>query len=246
MKTKLVVTDLTRMYQGRICFAGYNDKQQCIRPVLPPPGIPEGNLYQNKKPIIFPFALIELDLEKSIPEPPHTEDMQYYPMSVRFVRTVINREEVLNWSLFDSAEEIFDQTVLEGPGYYVKACQGSRSLGTIRPSKVIKAIYESGEEGTWDYRLSFINSSNRDYRLKITDLTWHYYCDSLRSEHRNPKQIAYELTKKLRNTKVYLRIGLARGWKKFPDRCYLQITGIYTFPDYLDGKIFADFSDSPQ
>lgn len=28
---------------------------------------------------------------------------------------------------------------------------------------------------------------------------------------------------------IYLRIGLARGWVKHPDRCYLQITGVYGF-----------------
>ncbi|MGI6627904.1 MAG: hypothetical protein ACOX4K_06115 [Bacillota bacterium] len=41
---------------------------------------------------------------------------------------------------------------------------------------------------------------------------------------------------------VFFRIGLARGWSRYPDRCYLQITGVYTFPDYLDGKCFADFA----
>jgi hypothetical protein len=30
-------------------------------------------------------------------------------------------------------------------------------------------------------------------------------------------------------------------WQKFPERCYLQITGIYTFPDYLKGRTFIDF-----
>lgn len=49
------------------------------------------------------------------------------------------------------------------------------------------------------------------------------------------------MAEKQTSSQVYLRIGLARGWKKYPDRCFLQITGVYTFPDYLDGKIFADF-----
>ena len=33
----------------------------------------------------------------------------------------------------------------------------------------------------------------------------------------------------LRRQRVYLRIGLARGWDRHPDRCYLQITGVYGF-----------------
>jgi hypothetical protein len=35
--------------------------------------------------------------------------------------------------------------------------------------------------------------------------------------------------------------GFTGNWRKFPDRCYLQITGIYTFPDYLKGSTFVDF-----
>jgi len=46
----------------------------------------------------------------------------------------------------------------------------------------------------------------------------------------------------VKGSEVFLRIGLARGWDMYPDRCFLQITGIYSFPDYLDGRTFADFA----
>jgi hypothetical protein len=45
---------------------------------------------------------------------------------------------------------------------------------------------------------------------------------------------------------VALRIGLARGWERHPDRCYLQITGVYTDPDYLSGHCYADFYRPPE
>ncbi|PIZ26134.1 MAG: hypothetical protein COY47_02165 [Chloroflexi bacterium CG_4_10_14_0_8_um_filter_57_5] len=106
----------------------------------------------------------------------------------------------------------------------------------------MKVIYEAGEDSPWDYRLHFVDRSNSFYRLKITDLTWHYYCDSLRGQGREPTEISSELTSVLKSRDVFLRIGLARGWKKFPERCYLQITGIYTLPDYLEGKTFVDLS----
>lgn len=54
--------------------------------------------------------------------------------------------------------------------------------------------------------------------------------------HRTPTHIARDLTHLLQAREVFLHIGLARGWKEHPDRCYLQITGIYTFPDYLEGR----------
>jgi hypothetical protein len=79
------------------------------------------------------------------------------------------------------------------------------------------------------------------FRLKITDLTWHYFCNSLRGQFASADPCAAEMVRMLQDKHVYLRIGLSRGWKKFPERCFLQLNGIYTFPDYLDGKTFADF-----
>lgn len=241
MKTKLVVTDLTRMYQGRVCIAGYDQDHHCIRPTLPPTGISEKILLQAGKPVVFPFALLELDLIKPIPQPPHTEDYQFEPDSVHFIRKVKDRKTILNWSLFKSVSAIFEQPILDDLGFYVMDCQGTRSLGTVHPVKIFKVVYEQDKEGPWDYRLMFFDSEDCFYRLKITDLTWQYHCDNLRDENHTPDLIASELTTKLKKSDVYLRIGLARGWQKYPDRCYLQITGIFTFPDYLEGKTFADY-----
>ena len=241
MKTNLVITDLTRMYRGMVCIAGYDAGKRAVRPVLPPPGIPEASLMRDGKAVIFPFALVEFNLLEALPQPPHTEDVHFDPESPRLVRAVQSREEVLGWSLFECVEDVFGQMVLSGPGHYVLDCQGPRSLGTIQPTELLEVKYAaSEEEGTWDYRLSFLDGQNERYRLKITDLTWHYFCDSLRGGECQPQQIADRLTEKLRASKVYLRIGLARGWRKFPERCYLQINGIYTFPDYLEGKTFSD------
>jgi hypothetical protein len=115
MKTKLVITDLTRMHYGRICIAGYNKDHCCVRPVLPPPGIPESALAQHGKPVIFPFALVEFNLLQPDPQPPHTEDYFFENESPRFVRRVENRLEVLRWSLFESVSAIFEQPIHSGP-----------------------------------------------------------------------------------------------------------------------------------
>lgn len=242
MKTQLVITDLTRMQRGKVCIAGYDRSRACIRPVLPPPGIAESDLYQDGKPIIYPFALVELDLLQPLPEPPHTEDILYTPQGVSFIREVVSREQVLSWSLFDRVCDIFEQPIQGGLGFYVLDCQGPRSLGTIQPRSIEKVLYAPGEQGAWDYRLIFTDADDVAYRLKITDLSWHYYCDSRRDETHDPQKIATDLTKILQTRTVYLRIGLSRGWSKFPERCYLQVNAIYTFPDYLDGRTFADFT----
>lgn len=246
MKTKLVVTDLTRMYGGRVCIAGYDEDRHCIRPVLPPPGIDEGILTRAGEPVIFPFALIEMDLLQPDPQPPHTEDTRFEPGSIRFVRRIQDRHSVLEWSLFDQVSAIFEQPIHDDLGFYVMDGQGPRSVGTVQPREIIQILYSAGPEGTWDYRLMFYDGQGTYYRLKVTDLTWHYYCDHLRGPDNEPAQIADRLTKEMKSRQVYLRIGLSRGWKKFPTRCYLQINAIHTFPDYLEGRTFADFRPKPE
>ncbi len=242
MKKRLVITDLTRMQQGHVCICGYDKAHACIRPILLS-GIPEKSLVKDGKPVIFPFALVEFDFLSPRPEPPHTEDFFYISNSPVFIQRVANRQMVLDWSMFETVEDIFEQPVLTDTGFSVMDCQGPRSVGTIRPKDIHKFSYDRGiEKGAWDFRLNFSDNSGNDYRLKITDLTWHYYCASLRDEYPDPDAVANEMTKMLHSRLTYLRIGLSRGWKEYPDRCFLQVNGIYTFPDYLDGRTFADFS----
>ena len=240
MKKRLVITDLTRMQQGHVCICGYDKEHTCVRPILLH-GIPETSLVKDGKPVIFPFALVEFDFLSPRPEPPHTEDYFYISSSPVFIQRVANSQKVLDWSVFEMLEDIFEQPVLTDAGFSVMDGQGPRSVGTIRPKNIEKIIYESGLEGTWDYRIEFTDSLGMRYRLKITDLTWHYYCNNQRGEFSNPDACSAEMARMLNGKKVYLRIGLSRGWKKFPERCFLQVNGIHTFPDYLDGKTFVDF-----
>jgi hypothetical protein len=241
-RTLIVITDLTRMHRGMVCIAGYDKDRRCIRPIQPPPGIPENALFsREKQPIIHPFAVVEFEFLKPEPQPPHTEDVYYLSVSPRFIRPAKDPQKVLEWTLSSDVQAIFEQPIHSDFGYYVLEGQGPRSLGTVRPQHITKVGYEPEPGGAWDYRLWFDDAQGDSYRLKITDLSWQYYCHSQRSEQRQPAQIALDLTHTLQTREVYLRIGLARGWKEHPERCYLQITGIYTFPDYLEGKTFAAF-----
>ncbi|MBI4768937.1 MAG: hypothetical protein HY784_00620 [Chloroflexi bacterium] len=243
MKTPLAITDLTRMQRGCVCVAGYDKDGRCVRPVLPPPGILESSLYAGERPAIFPFAVVEYDLLQPIVEPPHTEDWRYDPASVRFLRPVAPEKwrGVLEMGLFGEVAAIFEQPVLTDPGFYVMAGQGPRSLGTVRPQLVFSATYRPKAD-RWDYRLRFVGGAGVVYNLQVTDLAWRYLCDQRREAGEEPDRIAADLTAALKSAEVYLRIGLARGWEKYPDRCYLQITGVQAFPDYLHGKTFADLS----
>lgn len=241
MKKEIAITDLTRMQQGRVCIAGYDREGICIRPVLPHPGISQRSILQQNKAFIFPFAVVEFDFIQRTSKPPHTEDHIYDPASARFIKVLSEKQKrsVLNLSLFDSVAGVFEQEILRDVGFSVMDGIGPRSVGTIQPAAIHEVVYEE-DDGKYDYRLGFYDAADKYYRLKITDLTWHYYCDSKRNGKHEPHDIAQELTKMLKRKEIYLRIGLSRGWAKFPDRCFLQVNGIHTFPDYLQGKTFTD------
>ncbi len=245
MRKRIVITDLTRMQQGKVCVAGYDKDHRCVRPVLYPKGILEKDIVREGQPVIFPFALVEFDFLKEDPNPPHTEDVHFTEGDFSFVQKVTQRRKVLEWSLFPSVQEIFEQTIHTDFGYYVLDRQGPRSTGTIIPKEITAIIYEPGPEGAWDYRIIFRDGAGTQYRLKITDLTWHYYCDAMRREkfENDHTRVTSHLTTLLMSGEVCLRIGLSRGWKKFPDKCFLQVNGIHTFPDYLEGKTFGDYFD---
>lgn len=244
MKKPIVITEVTRMQEGRVCIAGYDQHGQCVRPVLPPPGIHESTLCAGPRPIIFPSAKVEFEFTQSTPQPPHTEDIYYDPAAVRFIeRQPEDRwRKMLEATLSDSVSAIFEQPIHSEHGYYIMDGQGLRSLGTIKPARITQVIHELSPEDKWQYRLRFEDGTGADYRLTITDLAWRYYCDHQRTQGEAPAHIAASLLHILQTSEVYLRVGLARGWDKFPGRCYIQLTGIHTFPDYLNGKTFADFA----
>jgi hypothetical protein len=244
MKKPIVITEVTRMQEGRVCVAGYDQHGQCVRPVLPPPGIHESALYSGSRPIIFSSAKVEFEFTQPTPQPPHTEDIRYDPTSVRFIERQAEERwhKMLDRTLSKSVADIFEQPILTDPGHYVRDGQGPRSLGTIKPVRISQVIYQLSQENKWQYRLRFEDGAGAVYRLTITDLAWRYYCDHQRAQGVPPAQVAISLLRILQANEVYLRAGLARGWDKFPNRCYIQLTGIHTFPDYLSGKTFADFA----
>lgn len=244
MKKPIVGTEVTRMQEGRVCIAGYDQHGQCIRPVLPHPGIHESTLYSGRRLIIFPSAKVEFEFTQPTPQPPHTEDICYDPTSVHFVerQTEERWHKMLEKTLFKSVADIFEQPLHSEHGHYIMDGQGPRSLGTIKPARIMQVIHELSLENKWQYRVRFEDGTGPAFRLAITDLAWRYYCDHQRAQSEVPAHIAASLLHILQTSEVYLRVGLARGWDKFPGRCYIQLTGIHTFPDYLGGKTLADFA----
>ncbi len=226
MQKTIVITDLTTMGGDRVCIVGIDQDSQCIRPVLPPPGVLRKHLYIRKyiifeKLAICPRAKIKFDFHQVPLKPPHIEDLGFDSNSISYQGFCDDAEwkAVLKASSFRSVQDIYDGCLQENR--WVEPGANTRSLGTVSQIQVTSVNLQE-----W--------SGERRYRLYFTDQTGHQY-----------DNVSEEITSLLTSTdRIYLRLGLARPWVN-PNTgklgCWMQVTGIYSFPDYLGGKSFADF-----
>ncbi len=242
MKAPMVVTDLTRMQRGNVCIGGYLRNYIGVRPVIPFKGLHETWLTIGHD-VIRPFAVIELDFLHAKPEPPHTEDQAIHPIYriYRQLLTPERRVRLLERIDDGTVQAIFGAMIHHEHGWYVHAGDGTRSLGTIQPAQIEEIRYHERAGSKWDYRIAFTDGADERYNLAVTDLTFRYFLDYRRTIiGESPAAIGRSLTQALQEARVFLRIGLTRGGHD-PDRCHLQITGVHSFPDYLDGRCFANF-----
>jgi hypothetical protein len=241
----VTITDLTRMQGDHICVAGYLRDGTCIRPRFPHKPLTESWVWQKNRVVIRPFWEVELDLLGPAPHPPHSEDYNVNPAYYRLFRVLSpdQRMALLKRIEDPNVASIFGAPIHHDNGWFLMAGQGTRSLGTVRAVEISKVNHALTNSDRWDYRIAFTDGAGAQYRLAVTDLAFRCYLDHARQQMGTPpEEAARKLTDTLREADAYLRIGLARGWEKYPDRCHLQITGVHTFPDYLGGKCFADFT----
>ena len=149
----------------------------------------------------------------------------------------LDQQESFLLSIDDiNVDNIFGANICYGPGRYIKDGEGNRSIGTISSPNINQIYYNN------DYRISFTDKGGNSYSLKVTDLYFRKYLDYLNYQVGIlPSEISLFLKEKLNMARLFFRIGLARGdWVKYPGRCYLQINGVYSYPDYLNGLTLAD------
>ena len=99
--------------------------------------------------------------------------------------------------------------------------------------------------GRRQFRLHFKDATNKEYtRWPVNDLAFRAYLQKTMNSLGDEREAEGAVLKALTSAdRIYLRISLARPESPgdYPEACWAQVTGIYTFPDYLAGATFADF-----
>lgn len=234
----MIVTDVTRMEGTRVCVGGYLEDGRAVRPVVGRVGPDEAWLQQVPGGPVAPFAVVDLRIagRPQGGHAPHTEDRLTPQRGHRVQRVLTERERIalLERTCTPAVRDIFGAEIhaeqAGGWGRYIRQGQGDRSLGTIRAAEIVDVVYRRyPDRGRWEYRLRFRDGAGEVYQLAVVDLAFRRQLDLLRGSGLAPEAAAAAMRDGLRDQRVYLRVGLARGWDKHPDRCYLQLTGVYGF-----------------
>ena len=243
MRELIAITDVTEMWASQVCIAGITPKFECIRPIVEG-GVQMWDLYQEDKPIIYPGAKVWMDFSPAQITPPHIEDRAFDPKTVEFKGAFEGQywETLLKKTSRESVQAIFDGNLKERQ--VVPGTQ-TRSLGTVGGVTILNLDVDKRYDRRTVLRMDFRDASGEVHeRFPVNDLAFRGMFSQLMEKHRNGVRTANNLMSKLKKSaRTYLRIGLARPTTigDYPETCWVQVTGVYTFPDYLDGRNWSAF-----
>lgn len=225
---RVIVTDLTRFgTPDKLCTAVVDvNTGECFRPMpyLSSARCAELNMH--------PGAILEGDITL-IPGAvnPHVEDAHYN--NLRYLGPASSEEfkKVLDMTEFPSVSAGFGMDFMPDQKHIPFGTLVDRSIITIKISPYSIDIHED------PYKAGKIKASFTDYSglslryLSITDRGFFDYA----SKHQQDGEI-HRINAYLQSQEeLYLRVGVGRQWKVGNrDGYWLQVNGIYTFPDYLE------------
>jgi hypothetical protein len=223
---KIIITDLTRFdNQDIVCIAGINpETKECIRPM---PYLKKTFCQELN---ILPGAIIEGDFKPQACTTPHTEDKNH--ANLKFIAPCSSDEfkSILKNTSFNSVEEGFSTNLSSDQKYIPYDSPPKKSIITLslHPSElnIVEDGYKPGK-----LRVIFTDQSGKSFRyLSITDLGFFEYAKRHAAENKINQLNSFIHSQE----ELYIRLGLSRRHQTNDGRdgFWLQINGIYTFPQY--------------
>jgi len=222
MKRTIIVTDLTRFQDNRVCLAGVDqNNMELIRPM------PYINQNECQLCNILPGTRITADFREISPQtPPHIEDYMWRNKHICGSATSKEFQDLLVSTLSGSIRTGFGVPVQDKiiPQENVPL----RSIITVICSVRLHPGY-GGDLSK--IRASITDSEGLTLQyLSIADLGFYRYAQKLRSQQSLKVLEDFIMNQNI----IFLRLGLSRFWESQDGRkgFWIQINGIYTFPDF--------------
>jgi len=218
----LWILALSRM-DGGVCVAGVpDDLSSWIRPTTETRRLSNSNVCDQAGNTIKPLDLVEFDLVKPIPTPPHVED--WLADFQHPVRVLGHADPPMRQKVLEGAAEPFPDPVLT---------HKKRSLVLVEPDRIERVVFDpSGYGGKYKVRLSFAAGSrlylgeSSEPGYPCTDLKLRAWGRRFRT--RTGLQDA-ELRRLLGAKRIFLALGLTRP---FRGNYWPMVVGFHTLPDF--------------
>ena len=226
--SEIIITDLTRFGKpDKVCVAGVAEDGVVIRPMP----------YLSSKAVakldIHPGGVLEGEFKLTGAERPHVEDATY-SKKLRFKGPCTGESfrRALASTMYSGICAGFDFEIVGGDKCIPSESPPPRSLITIQVAPDQLTIVQDS------YKPEKMKAHIRDRDglelgfVPITDRGFHDYAQKHVADYGSYARINEFIHQQ---DELYLRLGLGREWKVGSRNGYwIQLNGIYTFPEYLD------------
>ena len=222
---------VTRMHGG-LCIAGMTKEPdrvtglKWIRPIRDLKHVQLGDITTAEGAVLRPFDVVQFDLIRHRPNPPHVEDW-----IAEFVRP---RPRVLRRLEGERRTRFLRKYLDTAP---LQVVEGQlRSLCLIKPDSIKGNFRLDGFSGKFDARMAFRHGGRRFWGshaqggIPVTDLKWRALGRAWLPEEGGWTEFEDgDLEARYGIQEVFLAIGLTRN---FEGKCWPIVIGVHTVPDY--------------
>ncbi len=223
---EIVITDLTRFKNPeKVCIAGVSNDGLVLRPM------PYLLNSECRRLNVHPGGVLESTFSAPKGESPHVEDASYGELRFKGPCSSDDFRKALEATRYRSMSEGFGVEVFDEQKCVPFSNPPVRSLITIKIDPRVLTIEQDGYSPN-KFKAHFSDGIGTQMRfMSITDRGFSDYANAHASELGIAAQINHFIWSQ---DELYLRLGLSRRYETGGrDGFWIQINGIYTFPDYL-------------
>lgn len=224
---KIIITDLTRFKnQDKVCTAGVNKDGIVVRP------LPYLSIAECHRLNIHPGGILKSEFVLKGGAAPHVEDAKYGELRFHGACSKKKFRKALEATLYDSMSEGFGVEITRGEKCIPVKTPPERSLITIKVNpNTFNVVQNQFDTSQLKAHFSDGNGVEMSF-VSVTDLGFFEYAQQHKD---NPVEFS-KINRFIHSQEeLYLRLGLSRAFEANDGRhgYWIQLNGLYTFPNYL-------------
>ena len=224
---KIIITDLTRFKkQATVCTAGVTDDGTVIRPM------PYLSSDKCRELDIHPGGILEGDFTSKNASALHIEDATFSKLMFNGACSKAEFKGALDATLYPNMSDGFGVEIQRGQKCIPVVCHPVRSLITIRVNPWSFSVVQNDYDPS---QLKAHFSDGKGTELSFVSVTDRGFYDYAQAHSDDSRKIAENGHFIHSQDELYLRLGLSRPYEAPDGRngYWIQLNGIYTFPNYL-------------